>query len=162
MDVYHKDPGGWIQVASNTSLHPDAVDDLMSAYRPLDAAARASLMQVREAVWRAWFGGDETTLTRILVPELITIGQDGSVGTRQSNLDQSRAFAASGGKLVTLEFPSTQIQAYGNTVILYSSYVMGLQSGGATTTEHGMATEIFVRRNGTWVHTGWQLAPSGK
>ncbi len=25
VDVYHKDPGGWIQVASNTSLHPDAV-----------------------------------------------------------------------------------------------------------------------------------------
>lgn len=162
VDVYHKDPGAWIQVASNTSLHPDAVGDLMSAYRPLDQDERASLLQVREAVWRAWFAGDADTLNRILVPELITIGQDGSVGTRSSNLDHSRAFAASGGKLARLEFPSTQFQAYGNTVILYSSYVMELQSRGATTTEHGMATEIFVRRNGAWVHTGWQLAPTGK
>ena len=162
VDVYHKDSGGWIQVASNTALHPDAVADLMSAYRPLDQQERASLMQVREAVWRAWFAGDGNTLNRILVPELITIGQDGSVGTRQSNLDHSRAFAESGGKLTRLEFPSTQIQAYGNTVILYSSYVMDLQSGGATTSEHGMATEIFVRRNSAWVHTGWQLAPSAK
>jgi hypothetical protein len=162
VDVYHKDSAGWIQVASNTSLHPDAVADLMSAYRALGQDERASLLQARESVWRAWFAGDANALSRILVPELITIGQDGSTGTLQSNLEHARAFAASGGKLTRLEFPSTQIQAYGNTVILYSSYVMELQSSGATTTERGMATEIFVRRNGEWVHTGWQLAPSGK
>lgn len=162
VDVYHKDSAGWIQVASNTSLHPDAVADLMSAYRALGQDERASLLQARESVWRAWFAGDANALSRILVPELMTIGQDGSIGTRQSNLEHARAFAASGGKLTRLEFPSTQIQAYGNTVILYSSYVMELQTGGATTTERGMATEIFVRRNGEWVHTGWQLAPSGK
>lgn len=162
VDVYHKDSAGWIQVASNTSLHPDAVADLMSAYRALGQDERASLLQARESVWRAWFAGDANALSRILVPELMTIGQDGSIGTRQSNLEHARAFAASGGKLTRLEFPSTQIQAYGNTAILYSSYVMELQTGGATTTERGMATEIFVRRNGEWVHTGWQLAPSGK
>ena len=27
MDVYHKEPGGWIQVASNTSLHPDEMEE---------------------------------------------------------------------------------------------------------------------------------------
>jgi hypothetical protein len=162
VDVYHKDAGGWMQVASNTSLHPDALGDLMSASRALDQEARASLMKVREDVWRAWFGGDAAALKKVLVPELVTIGQDGSVGTLDSNLEGSRAFAASGGKLVRLEFPTTQVQAYGNTVILYSSYVMELQSGGGTTTEHGMATEIFLRRNGAWVHTGWQLAPTGK
>src|SRR5215471_808256 len=30
VDVYHKGPKGWIQVASNTSLHPDELDRLMS------------------------------------------------------------------------------------------------------------------------------------
>lgn len=162
VDVYHKDSAGWIQVASNTSLHPDAVDQMMSAYHSLGDEERASLMKTRESVWRSWFAGDSETLMTILVPELITIGQDGSIGTRASNLEHSRAFAASGGKLVRLEFPSTQIQAYGNTVILYSSYVMDLQVSGQTQTEHGMATEIFVRRGGAWVHTGWQLAPERK
>jgi len=162
VDVYHKDAGGWIQVASNTSLHPDALGDLMSAYRPLGDDERSSLMQVREAVWRAWFGGDRGTLDKILAPELITIGQDGTVGTQQSNLENSRAFAASGGKLTRLEFPSTQVQAYGNTVIMYSSYVMELQTGGAPRPERGMATEIFVKHGDAWVHTGWQLAPGGK
>lgn len=162
VDVYHKDPGGWIQVASNTSLHPEALDELMSAHHPLGAEDRASLLRAREAVWRSWFAGDGDTLARILVPELITIAQDGSLGTRESNLEQSRAFAASGGKLLRLEFPSTQIQAYGNTAIIYTSYSLELQFDGNTTTEQGMATEVFVRRNGEWVHTGWQLAASPK
>ncbi len=42
IDVYHKDPGGWIQVASNTSLHPDAVFELASQRRQLDDGERAS------------------------------------------------------------------------------------------------------------------------
>jgi hypothetical protein len=132
----------------------------MSARRLLDDRERTSLMETREAVWRAWFAGDGDRLRAILVPELITLATDGSFGTLQSTLDNSRAFAASGGKLTRLEFPSTQLQAYGNTVILYSSYVMDLQTGGQTNTQQGMATEIFVNRDGKWVHTGWQLAPN--
>src|SRR6478672_6839223 len=41
VDVYHKDPGGWIQVASNTSLHPDAVSEIASQRRQLDESERA-------------------------------------------------------------------------------------------------------------------------
>jgi ketosteroid isomerase-like protein len=162
VDVYHKDPGGWIQVASNTSLHPDAVDGLMSGYRRLGDDERASLMKAREAVWRAWFAGDREQLTRLLPPELITIEPGGTFGTFTSNLEGSRGFAASGGKLARLEFPSTEIQAYGNTAILYTSYVMEIQTGGQTQPQRGMATEVFVQRNGSWVNTGWQLAPAGK
>jgi len=162
VDVYRKDSAGWIQVASNTSLHPDAVSQLMSQRRMLDDGERASLMKVREDVWRAWFAGDSDRLKEILVPELITIESGGGFGSLDSTLDHSRNFAASGGKLTRLEFPATQIQAYGNTVILYSSYVMDLQAGGATQTERGTATEIFLNRDGKWVHTGWQLAPSTK
>ena len=162
VDVYHKDPNGWIQVASNTSLHPDAVSQLMSQRRLLDDEERASLMKVREEVWRGWFAGDRDRLSEILVPELITIEPGGGFGTLATTLDNSRGFAAAGGKLTRLEFPATQIQAYGNTVILYSSYVMDLETGGKTQTERGMATEIFVNRGGKWVHTGWQLGPSMK
>ena len=159
MDVYHKDPGGWIQVASNTSLHPDAVLALASQRRMLDPAERAALMQAREAVWRAYFGGDRAALMKLLPPELITI-EPGSTtfGTRTSTLDGSRSFAAGGGKLTRLVFPSTEIQVYGNTAILYTSYEMDLQSGGQTRSERGMATEVFVFKDGQWLNPGWQLA----
>jgi ketosteroid isomerase-like protein len=163
VDVYHKDPGGWIQVASNTSLHPDAVEQLMSARRILDVRERGDLMNAREAVWRAWFGGDESTLLKVLPPELVTI-EPGSTtfGTRASTVAGSKGFAAGGGKLTRIVFPSTEIQVYGNTAILYTSYEMDLSNGGQSHTERGMATEVFVSRDGRWLNTGWQLAPSAK
>jgi hypothetical protein len=163
VDVYHKDPGGWIQVASNTSLHPEAISQIVSQRRMLDPEERAALMQAREAVWRAWFAGDEATLTKLLPPDLITIEPGASsFGTLQSNLDGARGFAASGGKLTRLAFPTTEIQVYGNTAILYTSYEMELTSGGESHAERGMATEVFLFKDGQWLNTGWQLAPSGR
>jgi hypothetical protein len=161
VDVYHKDPGGWIQVASNTSLHPEALSQIMSQRRMLDPDERAALLKAREAVWRAWFAGDQATLSKLLPPELITI-EPGSTtfGTLQSNLDGSRGFATGGGKLTRLVFPSTEIQAYGNTAIIYTSYEMDLTTGGQSRSERGMATEVFVFKDGQWLNTGWQLAPS--
>ena len=163
IDVYHKDPGGWIQVASNTSLHPDAVFQIASTRRFLDNDERASLMKAREAVWRAWFAGDQATLLKLLPPELITI-EPGSTtfGTRTSTLEGSRGFVAGGGTLTRIAFPSTDIQVYGNTAILYTSYEMDLATGGQSRTERGMATEVFLLRDGQWLNTGWQLAPTGK
>ena len=70
-------------------------------------------------MWRAWFAGDTESLLKLVPPELITI-EPGSAtfGTRASNLEALRGFAASGGKMTRLVFPRRDFQAYGNTVIL--------------------------------------------
>jgi hypothetical protein len=161
VDVYHKDPGGWIQVASNTSLHPDALSQIASQRRMLDPRERTALLEARAGVWHAWFGGDQAMLTKLLPPELITI-EPGSTtfGTLTSTLDGARGFAAGGGTLTRLAFPSTEIQVYGNTAILYTSYEMDLITSGQTRTDRGMATEVFVLSDGRWLNTGWQLASS--
>lgn len=52
-----------------------------------------------------------------------------------------------------------EFQAYGQTVILYTTYELDLTTGGKTRTERGAATEICVRQRDGWVNTGWQLAP---
>lgn len=163
VDVYHKEPGGWIQVASNTSLHPDELQRQQSRYRRLSDEDRASLLKAREAVWRAWFAGDTETLNKLVPPELITIdpGSD-PFGTRNSTLEGSRGFAAAGGTLTRLAFPRTEFQTYGSTVILYTTYEMDLQTGGTTSTDRGTATEVFVQQDGRWINTGWQLAPAAK
>jgi hypothetical protein len=163
VDVYHKEPGGWIQVASNTSLHPDAVSQIAAQRRELDADERASLLKAREAVWRAWFGGDQAMLLKLLPSELITIEPESTAfGTLEANLEASRGFKASGNKLTRLVFPATRIQTYGNTAIIYTSYEIDLQSGGQTQTERGMATEVFVLKDGQWLNTGWQLGRTAK
>lgn len=160
LDVYNKGPQGWIQVASNTSLHPEEVERMASQLRPLDDEERTALMKAREAVWRAWFAGDTAALDTLLPPELITLESGtGAFGTRAATLDGSRGFAARGGKLVRLAFPRTEIQTYGNAAVMYSSYEMDLQTGGQTTTQRGTAIEVFVKQNGHWINTGWQLAP---
>jgi hypothetical protein len=158
VDVYHKDASGWIQVASNTSFHPAELDRQMSQLRQLGDAERAEVLAAREAVWRAWFAGDTVRLTKLVPPELITLDDSDEFGSRASNLDGSRGFAASGGTLTRLVFPRTEFQAYGRTVILYTTYEMDLTHGGKTRTDRGVATEVFVRQNGQWVNTGWQLA----
>jgi hypothetical protein len=159
LDVFHKEAKGWIQVASNTSLHPEEVSRRMSQLRPLGEAERKEVLSAREAVWRAWFAGDTGTLTTLVPPELVTIEHGPSTfGTRASNLEGSRGFAAAGGKLTRLVFPRTELQAYGNTVILYTTYEMDSVSDGKTKTEKGAATEVFVRQGDRWVNTGWQLS----
>ena len=39
-------------------------------------------------------------------------------------------FAASGAKLVRLEFPKTEMQVYGNTIIIYTTYLYEIEAGG--------------------------------
>ena len=147
-------------MASNTSMHGDEFARLMSESRQLEEDEKKALLTAREAVWRAWFAGDSAQLTKLLPPELITVEGSGDFGTLKSNLDGSRGFASSGGKLARLVFPRTEMQAYGNTVVLYTTYEMDLVTGGSTKTERGAATEVFVQQpDGRWVNTGWQLAP---
>jgi len=159
LDVFHKEAAGWVQVASNTSLHPDEISRQGSSLRQLGDDERKELLAAREAVWRAWFAGDNDALGKLVPPELITLESSDTFGTRASNLEESRGFAASGGKLTRLAFPRTDFQAYGNTVILYTTYELALTTDGKVNTQRGVATEIFVKQNKRWQNTGWQLSP---
>jgi hypothetical protein len=65
---------------------------------------------------------------------------------------------AGAARLIGLEFPRTEIQIYGDTAILYTTYSLEQESRqGQRIRQNGRGTEIFVRRNGTWVNSGWNL-----
>lgn len=161
IDVYVRDGTRWVQAASQTSLHPDSQDAHMSEPRSLGGEEKASLLKAREAVWRAWFAGDQKALRQLLPPELITLdGPPGVFGTLDSNLRESESFVKSGGKLVSLTFPRTDIQAYGRTAIIYTTYELEMNVNGQASKDAGRATEVFVRRGERWLNTGWQLAPN--
>ena len=160
IDVYVKEGGRWVQAASQTSLHPESQAALMSDLRVLDPSEKKSLLEAREAVWRAWFAGDRPRLLELLPPELITLEGGGpGFGSRDSILAASQAFAKSGAKLRTISFPRTDFQAYGNTVIIYTTFELETELNGKIEKEAGKATEVFVRRGERWLNTGWQLAP---
>jgi hypothetical protein len=65
-------------------------------------------------------------------------------------------------KLLRLVFHAPSSRPTATRPIIYTTYEMDLNTGGKTTTERGIATEVFVRRDGEWINTGWQLAKTGK
>lgn len=119
----------------------------------------ADLLAARRAVWVAWFGGDRKALERALPADALYIGPGARpwVTTAQT-LDSSQGFAKDGGKLVRLEFPRTEIRRYGDTAILYTTYVYEIESKGEKSVEEGKGVEVFVKKDGRWIHPTWMLA----
>ena len=156
-DFYVKTNGKWNQAGSNTSLHPESVLEQMSAAGPLSDGEKKQLLEAREAVWRAFFTNDQAQLARLVPADTITIEQGGQFGSQKSVLDGAAGFAQSGAKLVRLEFPKTEIQAWGATANIYGTYLYELEKDGQRSTHSGHVTEMFVYRNGHWVNPGWHM-----
>ena len=130
-----------------------------SAAPPTADGIDSELLATRVTAWRAWFAGDVAALEAMLPAEFIAYGMTGKeLSDRARTLAASRAFAASGGRLERLDFPATSAQRYGDVVVLYSLYEARLvDRAGKETTLRGRATEVFVRRDGRWLHPGWHL-----
>lgn len=124
-----------------------------------DAATRAELLTLREQAWRTWFTNDRAGFTRIVPDELIAIGWDsGPWEDRAGALGSMGDFAKGGAKLTALTFPRTLMQRYGDVVIFYTTYRLTLtDKAGKKTDQTGRGTEVFVKRAGKWIHTGWHL-----
>jgi hypothetical protein len=162
MDVYAKRKGNWIQVASHTVVDPEWRAEQMSQPMTVTPEIRQRILAAREAVWKAWFSNDRASLEKLIPAETIAIdnGEEGW-SDRAAILAGAKRFADSGGKLVRLEFPKTEIQVYGNTVIIYTTYLYETEVNGQRTTASGRATEMFVRRGDELVNVGWHM-DSGK
>lgn len=161
-DFYTKDNSKWIQSGSYTATHPDSVEHELAAPRQLGDQMKKRLLDARESVWRAFFAGDRAALQKALPPETKAIEAGGDAwSNREQVLANSADFAKSGGRLVKLEFPKTEIQMYGSTAVLYSTYAYELEVGGQHVNRSGRVTEVFVLRNGQWVNPGWHM-DSGK
>jgi ketosteroid isomerase-like protein len=156
-DFYTKQAGGWIQTGSDTDLHPESLAAQQQTNRTLYEGEKKRLLEAREAVWRAYFAGDRAALEKLLPEELLTLEPGGDWGNRKAVFEGSARFAAGGGKLLRLEFPKTEMQVYGPTAIVYSSYLYEIEQGGKRSVNTGRVTEVFVNRNGTWVNPSWHM-----
>jgi Domain of unknown function (DUF4440) len=162
MDVYAKRKGSWIQVASHTVIDPEWRLQQMSQPLTVTPQIRQQILSAREAVWKAWFANDRAALEKLIPEEAIAINTGaGEWSDRAAIMAGAQRFAESGGKLVRLEFPKTEMQIYGNTIIVYTSYLYEVEMNGKRTIESGRGTEIFVRRGDELVNAGWHL-DSGK
>ena len=162
MDIYAKRKGSWIQVASHTAVDPEWRAEQMSRPMNLSPEIRQRILAAREAVWKAWFTNDRAVLEKLIPEETIAIdtGEEGW-SNRTAILANAKRFVDSGGKLLKLEFPKTEMQVFGNTVIIYTTYLYEIEVNGQRSTASGRATEMFVRRGDTLLNVGWHM-DSGK
>jgi Domain of unknown function (DUF4440) len=124
-----------------------------------DAQTRAQVLRLREIAWRTWFANDQEGFKRVVPHELLAFNWDGGPWEdREETLKGMSEFAKSGLTLASLEFPDNVLQKYGETIILYTTFRVVLAHGdGSTQTITGRGTEVFVKRRGRWIHTGWHL-----
>jgi ketosteroid isomerase-like protein len=162
MDVYAKRKGNWIQVASHTVIDPDWRQAQMSKPSTVTPQIREQILVARESVWKAYFANDRAALERLIPDEAIAIDAISSEWSdRAAIFAGAKRFADSGGKLVRLEFPKTEMQIYGDAIIVYTTYICETETNGERMTMSGRGTEIFVRRGNELVNAGWHL-DSGK
>jgi ketosteroid isomerase-like protein len=129
---------------------------------PVSRAERERLLTIRRSIWDSWFANDQARLKEMLPAETIAINNgEAAWQNRAQVIAAAQGFQANGGKLISLRFPKTEIQRYGDVVVFYSLFEMTTETGGKQSTTRGRATEIFVRKNGRWLNSGWHL-DSGK
>jgi hypothetical protein len=128
---------------------------------PGATAIEPEVLALREAAWRAYFAGDETALGAMLPDDFIGINMfDGPFVSREQALEQARSIRESGGRLLGLEFPETRAQRYGDVIVFYGRFAAVVETGGPGSRVRelkGRLTEVFLSRQGRWIHTGWHL-----
>jgi len=117
---------------------------------------RAGLLKAREAVWRAWFADDRKALEALVPQDTIVISAGEEKWKNQADILQSAAqFHSTGGRLIRLEFPRTEVQRFGDVAVTYSQYLYETEVAGKRSLTSGRVTEIFVLRQGKWTNPGW-------
>jgi hypothetical protein len=119
---------------------------------------RRELLDARETAWRSFFQKDLAVVERILGPELIAIQQNSDHWDNRTRLiTLAKTMNEQGVQLLRLEFPRTEIQLFGDTAILYYTYVFETGLKGKSVVDGGRGTEVFVHRDGKWIDVGWHL-----
>jgi len=173
VDIYRREGDGWNQAGSNICLipaHPPAqsppeksgeqseLAPNQTAPRRLASSEREEILAARRALWAAWFANDAQTMAALLPEETMAIDPGVEAwADREEVIRRSKEFAASGAKMVRLEFPDTKMQVYGQVAMLYTTYLFETELDGKRTTTSGRGTEVFVHRNGKWMNSGWHL-----
>ncbi len=114
------------------------------------------LLKVRRSVWIEWIENDQEALKKLVPADTVVIstGEPG-IKHQAEVLKAAADYHAARGKLISLEFPKTEVQHFGDVAVTWSEYVLELEVGGKGEKTVGRVVEVFVKRNGQWTNPGW-------
>ena len=118
------------------------------------------LFEARDAAWRSFFQEDPAAaIERTISPNVIAIQENQEKWDNRAHLTaMAKAMQSQKIQLIQLEFPRTEVQVFGDTAILYYTYIFETGTeGGRSGVDAGRGTEVFVREKGRWLDTGWHL-----
>ena len=116
---------------------------------------RKELLVVRRLVWDSYFNNDQGQLKRLIGEDFLTINPGEEHWQDKAEfLAGAQGFAEHQGKLVSLTFPKTEIQEFGDVAVLYSIVRITMESRGKRESLNCRSTEVFQKREGQWVNTG--------
>jgi len=118
------------------------------------------LFEARDAAWRSFFQEDPAAAIEWTIsPNVIAIQENQEKWDNRARLTaMAEAMQSQKIQLIRLEFPRTEVQVFGDTAILYYTYIFETGTeGGRSGVDAGRGTEVFVRSNGSWLDTGWHL-----
>lgn len=119
------------------------------------SSERKELLKIRQQVWESYFSNDQVKLGELIGEDFLTINPgEAHWQNRSEFLAGAKAFAHHDGRLVSLSFPRTEIQSFGDVAVLYSLVKITMESEGKQESLNCRSTEIFQKRNGRWVNTG--------
>ena len=85
------------------------------------SAERKELLKVRQLVWESYFLNNQANLRELIGEDFITINPgEEHWQNRNEFIAGAKAFVDHQGKLVSLYFPRTEIQDFGDVAVLYS------------------------------------------
>jgi|SRR5271170_571169 len=88
-------------------------------------------LEIRRLVWDSSFLNDQVKLKELIGEDFITINPgEEHWQNRAEFVAGARAFADHQGKLVSLSFPRTEIQDFGDVAVLYSLVQITMESQG--------------------------------
>lgn len=108
----------------------------------------AELIELQQRLVQAWLTGDRTMVERLIAPEWISTGPDGSTTDRATVLAQ--VFETAVHKIRGLEIDDVKVRAFGDAAVVTGrTHGLGEFEGSGYDVIIRF-TDTFVRREGRW------------
>jgi hypothetical protein len=148
-----------VQAASAQDRNPPTTTKETGATaveQTMNANVEEQIKALHEEARQAAFKGDTTWQEKYLVDDIVGIGPDGKMVTKEQMIQMRKSGRV---KFEQLEERDVKIRLYGETAILNATVFVREIIDGKLFSGHHSASFVFVKQKGIWKEIGFQQTP---